>query len=186
MSQQATIGGPCPPHVDCRKPRGPNIFRSLEAFPSPDPATLLCRYRPPELLFGAKFYGPAVDLWSMGCIFAELMTRVPLFPGTSDIDQLSRVFSVLGTPDASSWPDASKLPDYIPFKHMAPTPLAPRFPAASAAAIAFLGALLALDPDKRPTAEEALQDSFFGQAPPPASHQELAPREKKGEKRSLE
>lgn len=121
----------------------------------------------------------------MGCIFAELMTRTPLFPGTSDIDQLSRVFSITGTPDANSWPDASKLPDYIPFKHVAPTPLAPRFPAASAAAIEFLGALLALDPFKRPTAEEAIQHAFFGQAPPPASPAELAPREKRGEKRSL-
>jgi cyclin-dependent kinase 7 len=138
------------------------------------------------LLFGAKFYGPPVDLWSMGCIFAELMTRAPLFPGTSDIDQLSRVFSVTGTPDAATWPDAAKLPDYIPFKHMPPTPLAPRFPAASAAAIAFLGSLLALDPNKRPTAEVALHDAFFEQAPPPASHLELAPREKQGEKRPLE
>ena len=66
---------------------------------------------------------------------------------------------------------------------MAPTPLASRFPAASAAAINFLGSLLNLDPQKRPTAESALTDSFFSQSPPAATHLELAPREKKGEKR---
>eukprot|EP00967_Tisochrysis_lutea_P001431 scaffold1908_cov27-Tisochrysis_lutea.AAC.2 len=147
---------------------------------------LACRYRPPELLFGAKFYGPSVDLWSMGCIFAELMTRAPLFPGTSDIDQLSRIFSITGTPNETSWPDVSKLPDYVPFKEMEPTPLAPRFPAASAAAIDFLGSLINLDPMKRPTAEEALKHTFFEQAPTPASHKELVVlRDKRGEKRAL-
>lgn len=55
-------------------------------------------YRAPELLFGAKFYGTAVDMWSMGCIFAELLLRVPFLAGSSDIDQLSRIFSALGTP----------------------------------------------------------------------------------------
>eukprot|EP00349_Pseudokeronopsis_sp_Brazil_P011497 CAMPEP_0202977938 /NCGR_PEP_ID=MMETSP1396-20130829/84541_1 /ASSEMBLY_ACC=CAM_ASM_000872 /TAXON_ID= /ORGANISM="Pseudokeronopsis sp., Strain Brazil" /LENGTH=87 /DNA_ID=CAMNT_0049716769 /DNA_START=508 /DNA_END=771 /DNA_ORIENTATION=+ len=43
-------------------------------------------YRPPEVLFGSKYYGPAVDLWSAGCIFGELLLRLPLFPGTTDID----------------------------------------------------------------------------------------------------
>mmetsp|Transcript_18291 Transcript_18291/g.50914 ORF Transcript_18291/g.50914 Transcript_18291/m.50914 type:complete len:124 (-) Transcript_18291:570-941(-) len=122
----------------------------------------------------------------MGCIFAELMTRAPLFPGTSDIDQLSRIFSITGTPNETSWPDVSKLPDYVPFKEMEPTPLAPRFPAASAAAIDFLGSLINLDPMKRPTAEEALKHTFFEQAPTPASHKELVVlRDKRGEKRAL-
>ena len=44
------------------------------------------RYRPPEILFGAKQYGPSIDIWSAGCILAELLLRVPLFPGTTDID----------------------------------------------------------------------------------------------------
>ena len=43
-------------------------------------------YKPPEILFGAKFYGPLVDVWSAGCVLGELLIRSPLFPGTSDID----------------------------------------------------------------------------------------------------
>lgn len=146
-------------------------------------------YRPPELLFGAKHYGPAVDLWSMGCIFAELMTRAPLFPGGSDIDQLSRVFSLRGTPTDESWPAVSKLPDYIQFKEVAPVPLPTRFPAASPAALRLLGDLLSLDPEQRPSADEALAHAFFDQAPPAASPAELVPRarppaaQQRGEKR---
>jgi cyclin-dependent kinase 7 len=55
-------------------------------------------YRAPELLFGATQYGIGVDMWSVGCIFAELMLRQPYFPGDSDIDQLSKIYSALGTP----------------------------------------------------------------------------------------
>jgi serine/threonine protein kinase len=47
-------------------------------------------YRPPEMFFGAKYYGPLVDIWSAGCILGELLIRSPLFPGTSDIDILAK------------------------------------------------------------------------------------------------
>jgi serine/threonine protein kinase len=69
---------------------------------------LLCNYsrwyRAPELLFGARGYGEAVDMWAVGCIFAELMLRIPYFPGDSDIDQLSKIFAALGTPTEELWP----------------------------------------------------------------------------------
>eukprot|EP00897_Mesotaenium_endlicherianum_P007709 jgi/Mesen1/6967/ME000360S06223 len=63
-------------------------------------------YRAPELLYGATWYTSAVDMWSVGCVFAELLTGSALFPGGSDIDQ------VLGTPDAATWPGLASLPDY--------------------------------------------------------------------------
>jgi len=64
-----------------------------------------CRwYRAPELLFGAKQYGYAVDMWSVGCIFAELMLRVPYLPGETDIEQLDLMFRALGTPTEEDWP----------------------------------------------------------------------------------
>nr|CAD7458992.1 unnamed protein product [Timema tahoe] len=69
-------------------------------------------YRAPEILLGAKFYTTSVDIWSLGCIFAEMMTKRALFPGDSEIDQLFRIFRTLGTPDESVWPGVSKLPDY--------------------------------------------------------------------------
>ena len=65
------------------------------------------------------------------CIFAELMLRVPFFPGTSDIDQLARVFTALGTPTETDWPGLSSLPDYVPFQGVPGTPLREVFTAAS-------------------------------------------------------
>jgi serine/threonine protein kinase len=61
-------------------------------------------YRPPELLFGCRYYSTAVDVWSVGCIFAELMLRTPYLPGESDMDQLKITFRALGTPTEEEWP----------------------------------------------------------------------------------
>ena len=61
-------------------------------------------YRPPELLFGSRYYSSAVDIWSVGCIFAELMLRIPYLPGESDMDQLKTTFRALGTPTEEEWP----------------------------------------------------------------------------------
>jgi serine/threonine protein kinase len=60
-------------------------------------------YRAPELFFGETNYGFGVDMWSVGCIFAEMLKREPVFDGTSDIDHLSRVFKVLGSPKEAGW-----------------------------------------------------------------------------------
>lgn len=69
-------------------------------------------YRAPEILMGSKLYGPAVDIWSLGCIFFELLTKRALFPGDSEIDQLFRIFRTLGTPNEAIWPGISNFPDY--------------------------------------------------------------------------
>ncbi|KAI9275438.1 kinase-like domain-containing protein [Phascolomyces articulosus] len=69
-------------------------------------------YRPPEILLGANFYSTAVDMWSVGCIFAEMMTLRPIFPGDSQIDELFRIFQLLGTPNEEYWPGVSALPDF--------------------------------------------------------------------------
>lgn len=61
-------------------------------------------YRPPELLYGCRYYSTAVDIWSVGCIFAELMLRTPYLPGESDMDQLKTIFRALGTPTEEEWP----------------------------------------------------------------------------------
>ena len=66
-------------------------------------------YRPPELLFGCRYYSTAVDIWSVGCIFAELMLRTPYLPGESDMDQLKTIFRALGTPTEDDWPVRSHL-----------------------------------------------------------------------------
>lgn len=69
-------------------------------------------YRAPEILMGSKLYSTPVDMWSVGCIFAELVTRRPLFPGDSEIDELYRIFRILGTPDEQVWPEVTDLPNY--------------------------------------------------------------------------
>ena len=61
-------------------------------------------YRPPELLFGARAYSTGVDNWAAGCIFAELMLRVPYMAGESDFEQLNTIFRALGTPTEQDWP----------------------------------------------------------------------------------
>lgn len=61
-------------------------------------------YRSPELLFGARGYGTGVDLWAVGCILGELFLRKAIFPGESDIDQLVKIFTVLGVPKEEDWP----------------------------------------------------------------------------------
>lgn len=69
-------------------------------------------YRAPEILLGTKFYATGVDIWSLGCIFAEMILKRPLFPGDSEIDQLYRIFRTMSTPDEENWPGVSQLPDY--------------------------------------------------------------------------
>lgn len=66
-------------------------------------------YRAPEVLLGAVEYGPAVDMWSVGCLMAEFLTKQPLFPGQRELDQLDRIFRVCGTPKEDDWKDLSNL-----------------------------------------------------------------------------
>jgi cyclin-dependent kinase 1 len=69
-------------------------------------------YRAPEVLLGSSRYSCPIDIWSLGCIFAEMATKRPLFQGDSEIDQLFRIFRVLKTPSEEIWPGVSSLPDY--------------------------------------------------------------------------
>uniref|UniRef100_A0AC35U080 Protein kinase domain-containing protein n=1 Tax=Rhabditophanes sp. KR3021 TaxID=114890 RepID=A0AC35U080_9BILA len=69
-------------------------------------------YRAPEILLGIQRYSTSVDIWSIACIFAEMATIRPLFPGDSEIDQLYRIFRTLSTPTEESWPGIKELPDY--------------------------------------------------------------------------
>uniref|UniRef100_A0AC35U4J3 Protein kinase domain-containing protein n=1 Tax=Rhabditophanes sp. KR3021 TaxID=114890 RepID=A0AC35U4J3_9BILA len=69
-------------------------------------------YRAPEILLGVQRYSTSVDIWSIACIFAEMATIRPLFPGDSEIDQLYRIFRTLSTPTEESWPGIKELPDY--------------------------------------------------------------------------
>lgn len=69
-------------------------------------------YRPPEILLGSQTYAPPVDVWAIGTIFLEMVTKRPLFPGDSEIDQLFKIFRQLGTPTEDMWPGVTQLQDW--------------------------------------------------------------------------
>lgn len=121
-------------------------------------------YRAPEILLGAKQYGVPVDIWSVGCIFAELVNRNPLFPGDAEIDQLFKIFRSLGTPDESVWPGVSALPDYKDtFPHWQPRPLQEVMPTLERAGVDLLSKMLQYAPENRITAVAALQHDYFNE-----------------------
>mmetsp|Transcript_23216 Transcript_23216/g.32507 ORF Transcript_23216/g.32507 Transcript_23216/m.32507 type:complete len:405 (+) Transcript_23216:226-1440(+) len=122
-------------------------------------------YRAPELLLGANRYSTSVDVWSVGCIFAEMATGMPLFPGRSDIDQLFKIFQRRGTPTAEMWPACLRLPHYNP-----EFPQWPEHPITDFVALDKLGSnnasdlltkLLQYDPDRRLACKTALQHPYF-------------------------
>jgi len=130
-------------------------------------------YRAPELLFGAKQYGEGIDMWSVGCIFAELMLRTPYLPGDSDIDQLGKMFAALGTPNEDVWPGMKELPDYVEFNPCPTPPLKQLFSAASDDALDLLSKFLKFDPNMRISASEALKHGYFSNAPAPTPQHSL-------------
>ncbi|KAK1794838.1 hypothetical protein P4O66_010036 [Electrophorus voltai] len=152
-------------------------------------------YRPPDVLFGAKLYSTSIDMWSAGCIFAELANAGrPLFPGNDVDDQLKRIFrypsvsvshvvcqtlyllvcyffntgTLLGTPTEEQWQTMTKLPDYKPYPmYPATTSLVNVVPKLSSTGRDLLQNLLKCNPVQRISAEEALQHPYFADFCPP-------------------
>ncbi|GJD09760.1 Cyclin-dependent kinase A-1 [Galdieria sulphuraria] len=121
-------------------------------------------YRAPEILLGAQRYSTAVDIWSAGCIFAEMILRIPLFPGDSEIDELYKIFRALGTPNEQIWKDVCSLPDYKttfpswPLRHIRET-----VPFADEAGLDLLSKMLVYDPNYRISARAALTHPYFSE-----------------------
>mmetsp|Transcript_13086 Transcript_13086/g.41381 ORF Transcript_13086/g.41381 Transcript_13086/m.41381 type:complete len:205 (+) Transcript_13086:232-846(+) len=122
-------------------------------------------YRAPELCgsFFAK-YSPAIDIWSIGCIFAELLQGKPLFPGRNVVHQLELITDLIGTPSPAVIAKVrnEKARRFLQSMKTKPrVPLERHFPKVDPAALRIMERLLAFDPAERPTAEEALADSYF-------------------------
>ena len=114
-------------------------------------------YRAPELLLGINEYSTPVDIWSIGCIFAELVLRQPLFKGEYEIEQLFKIFHLLGTPDKDIWPDVESLPNYSKeFPKFKPLKLEKYFTSLDKNGIDLLKQMLKYDPNQRITAKQAL------------------------------
>ena len=120
-------------------------------------------YRAPEVLLRAPQYSAPIDLWAIGTIMCEMFTLRPLFPGTSEADEIYKICSVLGTPSANTWKQGLALAQNANFKfpQFVATPLSQLIPSASPEAIDLMTELMRWEPSKRPTALQALQHPFF-------------------------
>ncbi|ELU06525.1 hypothetical protein CAPTEDRAFT_148267 [Capitella teleta] len=119
-------------------------------------------YRAPEVLLGSQRYSTPVDIWSIGCIFAEMVKKRPLFHGDSEIDQLFRIFRTLTTPTEETWPGVTSLPDYKPtFPNWKTNTLAQSVKTLNADGLDLLQKTLTYDTTTRISAKEALNHPYF-------------------------
>ncbi|CAH1793914.1 unnamed protein product [Owenia fusiformis] len=119
-------------------------------------------YRAPEVLLGSPRYSCPVDVWSIGCIFAEMVTKRPLFHGDSEIDQLFRIFRIMKTPTEETWPGVTSLPDYKPtFPNWKKNELQTAVKQLNETGLDLLQKMLIYDPAKRISAKAALLHPYF-------------------------
>ncbi|EFN74578.1 Cell division protein kinase 4 [Camponotus floridanus] len=116
-------------------------------------------YRAPEVLLGCSYATP-VDVWSVGCILAELCKLEPLFPGTSEGDQLDRIFQVLGTPSQQAWPENVSL-SWTAFPYRQPKPLGAIIPDLNEHGLDLIRSMLMFDPHSRITAAQAVRHRYI-------------------------
>ncbi|KAL1436010.1 hypothetical protein MTO96_010767 [Rhipicephalus appendiculatus] len=135
-------------------------FRLPVRVYTPEVGTLW--YRAPEILMGARRYSTPVDVWSIGCIFYELLTSKVLFPGDSEIDQLFFIFCVLGTPTVDTWPEVKQLPNFKPrFPKWKKNIVAELLPEADSEAVDLLLKMLIYSPRERISAKDAAAHPYL-------------------------
>lgn len=132
------------------------IYRDAMALTS---VVVTLWYRAPEVLLQSS-YATAVDIWSVGCIMAELYNRKPLFEGKSDVDQLHKIFSIIGTPSQNDWPSSVSL-SRSSFPRCVPFSLAELIPEMCSSGTHLLKCMLIFSPQRRIGSTEALQHEYF-------------------------
>ncbi|KAF9434201.1 negative regulator of the PHO system [Entomortierella beljakovae] len=119
-------------------------------------------YRAPDVLLGSKTYSTSIDIWSAGCIMAEMYLGRPLFAGSNNQDELMKIFKVMGTPTEETWPGVSKLSEYKKdFPYYPPKPLSSVVPMIDAFGMDLLMQMLIYQPQRRITAKDALNHVYF-------------------------
>lgn len=157
----------------------------LQSLYTGDKVVVTIWYRAPELLLGTRNYTPAIDLWAVGCILAELLSLRPIFKGEEtkmdmnnkklvpfQTNQFQKIIEILGSPTLDNWPSLNKYPEYSSFKQQLPNQYNPNLANWYKAVggnnqfcLALLNGLLAYDPIERLTAENSLVHSFFLEKP---------------------
>ncbi|PCH44740.1 Pkinase-domain-containing protein [Wolfiporia cocos MD-104 SS10] len=132
-------------------------------------------YRPPELLLGARQYGGEVDMWGVGCVLGEMFWRRPILPGSSDLDQLDKIWQLCGTPTQFTWPNYDNLPGCEGIKRFNSYPrrLKTVYEMLGPETLDLLDKLLTCNPKERITAEKALDHEYFWTDPLPADPKTL-------------
>lgn len=119
-------------------------------------------YRAPDVLLGSRNYSTSIDMWSTGCILAEMFTGKPLFSGSSNDDQLLKIFRIMGTPNERTWPGVSNYPNYKSnFTLFVPQDFRVLIPNIDPLALQLLQGLLQMRPDTRLSARQALHHAWF-------------------------
>ncbi|XP_030062363.1 cyclin-dependent kinase 17 [Microcaecilia unicolor] len=120
-------------------------------------------YRPPDVLLGSTEYSTSIDMWGVGCIFFEMATGRPLFPGSTVEDELHLIFKILGTPTEETWPAVSSDEEFrsYNFPRYSPEPLINHAPRLDSDGLHLLSQLLQFEAKKRSSAEEAMRHSYF-------------------------
>ncbi|KAF4779714.1 hypothetical protein HER10_EVM0006048 [Colletotrichum scovillei] len=143
-------------------------------------------YRPPELLFGAKHYSGAVDVWSVGCVFAELIIRAPYMPSETEVQQISLICRAVGTPTEDNWPGVTKLPAYTVPDDAEPVKgkdfYQAMFGTVGPEGVDLLMKTFILDPKKRITARDMLNHNWWRTEPKPSRKEDL-PKKGGGEEK---
>ncbi|KAJ1767452.1 serine/threonine protein kinase, CMGC, CDC2/CDK sub [Coemansia sp. RSA 1843] len=132
-------------------------------------------YRPPELLLGERKYTTAIDMWGVGCIFAEMLVGKPVFPGSTDLNQIEQVMRVCGSPSDALWPGWRDLPDckQVEDFNFYPRRVRDEFMRFGEEAADLLDQLLQLDPRRRPDAATALKHKLFYTSPFPTRPEDM-------------
>lgn len=159
------------------------FYNPIQPLYTGDKVVVTIWYRAPELLLGAKHYGPAIDLWAVGCIMAELLVLRPLFKGDEvkienkktvpfQRQQMTKIIEILGTPTTQDWPGVVDMPEYHHLKTFRSQHFTNQLPtwyrmigpmATTAQGLKVLMSLLEYDPAKRLSAFDALNHAFFAE-----------------------
>jgi serine/threonine protein kinase len=118
-------------------------------------------YRAPDVLLGSRNYSTSIDIWSAGCILAEMSSGKPLFPGKNNEDQLLKIFKVMGTPTEDTWNGVSQYPEYKPFPWFAAQDLRILLPNLISPGWDLLARMLQYPPQFRISARDAIMHGFF-------------------------